>query len=143
MRNRMTLKDWGYPAEGIILVDDGGGDFHEAPQEALSAHTCGSCRLFNGDYCTKDWNNGEEDYCIPERDEKDPDFDYCDDIDYVEEWLDSEYGFRSPVRNEYSSDKAFKQACDAISAINRYIEDEAEHEYYVRMYGENYWRDEE
>ena len=120
------LKDWGYPAEGIILVDAGGGDDYEMPQEALSAHTCGSCRLFDGDYCTKEWNNADESCCIPERDEKDPDTDTCDEIDYVEEWLDCEYGYRSPVRCEYSSDKAYEQACKAINAINAYVNSERE-----------------
>ena len=120
------LNDWGYPAEGILDVDAGGGDSYEMPQEALSAHTCGSCRLFDGDYCTKEWNNGDESYCIPERDEKDPDTDTCEQIDYVEEWLDSQYGFRSPVRCEYSSDKAYEQACEAIKAINAYINSERE-----------------
>lgn len=121
-----TLADWGYPAEGIIDVDKGGGDSYEVPQEAFSPHTCGSCRKFNGEYCTKEWNNGDESYCIPGRDEKDPDTDTCDDIDYEEELLDSQYGFRDPVRCEYSSDKKYKQACEAIKAINRDIKDSYE-----------------
>ena len=123
---RTSLEDWGYPAEGIIDVCWNGDPdrCQEMPQEALSAHTCGSCRLFNGDYCTKFWNNAEEDYCLPDRDEKDPDNDTCDDIDYEEEWLDTQYGFRSPVRCEYSSDETYKQACEAIAALNRAIADE-------------------
>ena len=115
MARQKRLKDYGYPSEGIILVDKGGGDDYEMPQEALSARTCGSCRQLDCDWCCK--RTGEE---------KDPDVDYCDDIDYQEEWLDTEYGFRSPVRNEYSSDKAYEQACEAINAINRNIEDERE-----------------
>lgn len=110
---KMTLKDFGYPEEGIIDVDRGGGDCYEVPQEALSAHTCGSCRKFD----RKEWT------CKKDNEEKDPDYDYCDDIDYVDEWLDSGDGFRSPVRNEYSSDETYKQACEAIDAINRYIDD--------------------
>ena len=129
MRKKDRLKDWGYPSEGILDVDAGGGDSYEMPQEALSARTCQWCRKFNGDYCTKEWNNGDESCCVPERDEKDPDTDSCDDIDYIEEWLDSQYGFRSPVRCEYSSDKAYEQACEAIKAINKHIEDEQMSEY--------------
>ena len=126
------LKDWGYPAEGILDVDAGGGDSYEMPQEALSEHICCYCRNFDSkEYVCK--LTGE----IMDSDE------YCDRIDYIEKWLDSEYGFRTPVRQEYSSDKIFKQACDAIDAINRSIEAENEHKYNVRMYGEYYWRDED
>ena len=126
MKNKMTLKDFGYPEEGILDVSNGGEDSYEMPQEALSPHTCGSCRLFNGEYCTKEWNNADESYCIPERDEKDPDVDTCDDIDYQEEWLDCSCGFRLPVRCEYSSDKAYSKACKAIEAINISIQREYE-----------------
>ena len=131
MKKRITLKDWGYPAEGILDVDDGGGDSHEAPQEALSAHECAYCRNFDGKQyiCKLTGEDREDDEC-------------CDKIDYIEKKLDSEYGFRSPVRQEYGSDKTYKQACEAIDAINNDIEAENEHKYNVRMYGEDYWRDE-
>ena len=111
MRRKTTLKDWGYPAEGIIDVDDGGGDSHELPQEALSERTCAYCRKFNK----------EEWVCTVTGEDKNPDCDYCDNIDYIEEWLDTEDGFRTPVRSEYSSDKTFQQACKAIKAINHQI----------------------
>lgn len=42
---------------------------------------CKYCNSYNGDYCTKDWNNMDESYCIPERDEKD-EFDSCDDYEW-------------------------------------------------------------
>ena len=115
-----TLKDFGYPAEGIILVDAGGGDAYEVPQEAFSPRTCEYCRLFD----SKEW------VCTKDGEEKDPDNDSCDDIDYIDKWLDSEYGFRSPVRCEYSSDKAYEQACKAIIRMNRNIKDEYERDWY-------------
>ena len=133
MRNRITLKDYGYPAEGIIYVDVGGGDDYEAPQEALSERGCCYCRNFDS----------KEYICKLTGEEKDPECDYCDRIDYIEKWLDSEYGFRSPVRQEYSSDQTYEQACKAIDAINHDIEETNEHEYNVRMYGKDYWRDED
>lgn len=129
----MKLKDFGYPLEGIVYVDAGCGDDYEVPQEALSAHTCGSCQNFD----SKEW------VCKLTGEDKDPDDDFCDGIDYKEEWLDCEDGYRSPVRNEYSSDKAYEQAVKAINSINRYVREENEHEYNVRMYGKDYWRDEE
>ena len=116
MRKQMTLADFGYPAEGIIeYTTDGGPDGHECPQEALSAHECEYCRKFNHDdwTCSKDGSNKWID-------------DTCGDIDYIEEWLDSSYGFRYPVRCEYSSDETYEQACKAIDRINAWmrIEDE-------------------
>ena len=118
MQRQPRLEDYGYPAEGIICVDAGGGDFYEMPKEGISAHTCGSCRKF-----CKDWT------CTVTGEEKDPDYDTCEDIDYKEEWLDSSYGFRSPVRCEYSSDKAYEQACKAINAINADVNSEPESEW--------------
>ena len=110
MKKKMTLADYGYPAEGIIGVDCGGGDGYDLPQEALSAHTCKWCRKCeHGETCSKDGRD------------VDIDTDTCEDIDYIEEWLDTSYGFRSPARCEYSSDKTYKQACEAIKAINRNI----------------------
>lgn len=117
-----TLVEMGYPSEGIIEVDRGGGDGYELPQEALSPHTCGWCRKCDsGETCTKDGH------------EVDVDNESCDDIDYQEEWLDTSYGFRSPVRCEYSSDKTYKQACEAIKAINSSIKDDYEERRYERM----------
>ena len=40
---------------------------------------CANCRFFNGQYCTKYWNNGDEDYCVPE-------LDYREDKDTCREW---------------------------------------------------------
>lgn len=110
---RRTLDDYGYPRGYSIDVDTGGGDGYEAPQEALSPRTCESCRRLD-----KDW------VCPLTGGDKDPDNDTCDQIDYKEEWLDSSYGFRSPVRCEYDSDEDYKQACEAIKAINKGINDE-------------------
>lgn len=140
MRER-TLEDYGYPHWHIVEVCPNGDPYRAEcyPQEHWSAHTCGSCRKFNGEYCTKDWNNGEEDYCIPERDEKDPDNDTCGDIDYEERELEGE--FRSPVRCEYDSDKDYEQACKAIAKINADIRAEDEHQYNLRMYGPRYWEE--
>ena len=113
MRNEPTLEEFGYPREGIVVEDMGGGDGREWPQEVLSAHTCGSCKKFDH----KDW------VCTMTKEDRDPDCDTCENIDYEEEWLETCYGFRSPVRNEYSSDKAYEQACKAIIAINKWMDD--------------------
>ena len=114
LRMEPTLADFGYPAEGIIeYTTDGGPDGHECPQEALSPHQCSSCNRYF------DWT------CQLTGEEKDPE-DTCEKIDYVEEWEDSSYGFRSPIRCEYSSDKTYEQACKAIDRINAWMRREDE-----------------
>lgn len=40
---------------------------------------CGNCWSYNGDYCTKNWNNADEDYCNPERDSREPEDEPCED----------------------------------------------------------------
>lgn len=42
---------------------------------------CWNCEAYDGDHCTKDWNNADESYYIPDRDDKEPE-DYCDDWSY-------------------------------------------------------------
>ena len=42
---------------------------------------CNYCTSFNGDYCTKYWNNMDESYKDPDRDERDP-CDVCDDYEW-------------------------------------------------------------
>ena len=49
-------------------------------------HCCGNCDNFDGDYCTKLWNNLDESY-------KDEDLDSRNPEDSCDEWS-GEYGFR-------------------------------------------------
>lgn len=53
-------------------------------QGVSSMFACKKCLHYNGRFCTKDWNNLEEDYLITERDEVDPD-DFCDEYESYEE----------------------------------------------------------
>lgn len=41
---------------------------------------CNTCRHYDGQYCTRDWNNMDRDYCVPHRDERDPG-DVCDEYE--------------------------------------------------------------
>ena len=61
------MLDGSYPpgVEGW-MIDDG------------TDQCCATCKHYNGDYCTKEWDDNDPDCCIPERDEKAED-DYCDD----------------------------------------------------------------
>lgn len=97
-------RKYGYPAEGVVYVDIGGGDDYEAPQERWSGQYCGSCRMFD----TKDW------VCKRSGEDKDPDADTCDDIDFEEKELEE---LRDPDRREYSSDENYKAACKAINEM--------------------------
>ena len=119
------LKRFGYPAEGIVQVShDGGPDAVDYPQERFSAMVCKWCRFYCEDECTKG------------KTVEDPDIDTCDDIDYIDEWLED---LRYPVRSEYSSDKTYQQACKAIRKIRAEQEAEEEHEWNLRHYGPRYW----
>ena len=42
---------------------------------------CWNCQMYNGDYCTKYWNNMDECYKDPDRDEKKPD-EICEDWEH-------------------------------------------------------------
>lgn len=38
---------------------------------------CWNCTHYDGDRCDKDWNNADEDYYVPDRDDHEPNF-KCD-----------------------------------------------------------------
>ena len=38
---------------------------------------CGNCQEYDGDRCMLYWNNADEDYYMPDRDDKDP-YDFCE-----------------------------------------------------------------
>ena len=48
---------------------------------------CRYCTNYDGDRCMKDWNNAEEDYYIPDRDDKEP-FELCECYQWNDEWED-------------------------------------------------------
>lgn len=41
---------------------------------------CWNCSHYDGDRCTKNWNNADPDYYCPDTDDKDP-MDWCEDHD--------------------------------------------------------------
>ena len=53
--------------------------FEDATKEEAEKVTphCGNCLDYDGDHCTLYWNNADDDYYVPERDDKDP-YDCCD-----------------------------------------------------------------
>lgn len=52
---------------------------------------CGNCWLFNGNYCTKLWNNADECYKDVYRDSHDPYDDACEDWEYDPMWTPEDY----------------------------------------------------
>ena len=61
---------------------------------------CRYCTHYNGDYCTKDWNNMDESYCITDRDEKD-EYDVCDDYEWNDELTDKPEKPEAPDPERY------------------------------------------
>ena len=53
--------------------------FSDPPQDG-----CWNCRIYNGDYCTKLWNNLDECYKDTDRDAREPS-DICDDWEHDED----------------------------------------------------------
>ena len=47
-------------------------------------HGCFNCRHYNGAACTKEWNNLDLYYYVPQRDDKEPD-DFCEDWEEYED----------------------------------------------------------
>ena len=62
----------------------GKSDEYEGPRE------CNFCIHYDGNHCTKDWNNMDGSYYIPDRDDKNGD-DTCDDFELDEEVLHAFY----------------------------------------------------
>ena len=52
-------------------------DATEEEAEKKITHCCGNCIEYDGDRCTLYWNNLDESYYLPDRDDKDP-YDCCD-----------------------------------------------------------------
>ena len=51
-------------------------DATEEEADKVKPH-CGNCLEYDGDRCMLYWNNAEEEYYLPDRDDKDP-YDCCD-----------------------------------------------------------------
>ena len=51
---------------------------------------CWNCKEYDGDRCHKDWNNNDECYYVPDRDDKEPE-DWCEYHDKDESIKPEEY----------------------------------------------------
>lgn len=51
---------------------------------------CWNCREFDGDRCMKEWNNSDEDYYLPDRDDRKP-TDSCEDWEKDEDAVWEDY----------------------------------------------------
>ena len=70
---------------------------------------CKYCKLCIGDYCTKYWNNLDESYCIPDRDEVD-EFDCCDDYEWNGEPSEEPEKPKPPERKRYKFEYMYQRA---------------------------------
>ena len=48
---------------------------------------CGNCKEYDGSRCMKEWNNLDESYYFPDRDDKEPE-DVCDDWEFDEDLVE-------------------------------------------------------
>ena len=65
-------------------------DMRLVPGKLIPEPSCGSCIHYDGGHCTKDWNNLDDAYYIPERDDKDS-CECCDDYDWDEDLTREEH----------------------------------------------------
>ena len=64
---------------------------------------CGYCEMFDGSWCTKNWNNLDPAYRNPEKDERD-DSDWCEDYQWNGETLEAPRKPEKPVRRKNQTD---------------------------------------
>ena len=85
-------------------------DAMEGPDDMwLPEPCCGYCEHFDGDRCTKDWNNMDESYYVPDRDDK-SEYDWCEDYGWNGETLEYPRKPVKPVRRENQTDYQWKLA---------------------------------
>ena len=70
---------------------------------------CGYCVRYNGEACTKEWNNLDDDDYIPERDDKD-ESDCCDAYEWNGETLEEPKPPVRPKREQYADYATYKRA---------------------------------
>ena len=108
MRKEGLTMDGAYPpgvtGEMIDQIEGREEDKFFEPDPA-----CEYCEHYNGQYCTIAWNNMDESYCIPDRDEKEPD-DCCDDYSWNGEPLEEPRKPEKPERKNYQSEGSYARA---------------------------------
>ena len=70
---------------------------------------CEYCEHYDGRFCTLLWNNMDESYCIPDRDEREPD-DSCDDYALNGEPLEEPKRPERPKLEDYPSAGGYARA---------------------------------
>lgn len=76
---------------------------------------CLYCTHYLGDVCTKDWNNMDESYYIPERDDKEAD-ECCDDYEWNGEELEEPKPPVKPKRKDFDSEGKYGMAWRSYKA---------------------------
>ena len=78
---------------------------------------CRYCTEYNGDSCMKEWNNADEDYYFPERDDREPE-ESCDDYEWNGELLEEPH---RPIRDDYAGEKLYQEA---MRKYNEFVREE-------------------
>lgn len=69
-----------------IIWNNNPYDARQIPDNRIPEPSCGSCVFYDGSHCTKDWNDLDITYYLPERDDREP-YETCDDYEWDEETL--------------------------------------------------------
>ena len=76
---------------------------------------CRYCVHYKGDVCGKEWNNGDDSYYIPERDDKE-ETDCWDDYEWNEELLELPKEPVKPDRKRYKEEWRYRVAMNCYRA---------------------------
>ena len=72
-----------------IIWNNNPDDARLVPDNLIPEPSCGSCIFNDGSHCTKDWNDLDSTYYLPERDDREP-YETCDDYKWDEETIKEE-----------------------------------------------------
>lgn len=84
-------------------------ELNDIPDMWIPDDCCRYCIYYDGDVCTREWNNGDEDYYVPERDDK-LETDCCDHYEWNGELLELPKEPVKPKRSQYKDERIYKLA---------------------------------
>lgn len=105
-----------WPAEDIVMEFCWNGDpdrCEVVSREFLPDPCCEYCKEYDGERCHKEWNNNDECYYLPDRDDKDPD-ECCDDYEWNEDLENLREEPREPKKEDYRRERDYLRAKKAV-----------------------------
>lgn len=93
-------------------------ELNGTPDMWIPDDCCRYCTHYDGDVCTKDWNNMDESYYIQDRDDKD-ETDCCSDYEWNEELLELPKEPVKPKKSAYKHERTYQNALRHYEADHR------------------------